>query len=215
MKTKYWIVIAVIALLLINVVWFSFFGGKEEREKQKILDELGIENNDEKNNPAAEQTNQEIFKSPNSKEDSLNSNGGGGSSGSDSSTTSSSTSGGLQESCTTIIKKMSYSMKNFKKSSSCDEFNGEICTKLKVDCSVEVYNLENYAEAGGDFGINYQIINNENKEILASETLARFIRPEESELFSVNFLIDKPEGITEDISCSPEVILVPEVTVCE
>ncbi len=76
--------------------------------------------------------------------------GGGGSGGGDGGAGASGGASGCTE------RQIAYALKNFVESADCNEFQGSVCVKKIMNCSLEVYNLDD--NTNGIFGIRFSFL---------------------------------------------------------
>ena len=110
-----------------------------------------------------------------------------------------------------ISKQIPYSLKNFEESILCQEQEGEECINLIVNCSVEIYNLDD--AFSGEFEIKYTLLDSSQNE-LEEKTLRDSVEFGEQKLFMIDFTRNDIGGVNEDLSCFFSMVDVPEKEVC-
>lgn len=111
---------------------------------------------------------------------------------------------------------VSYSVKNLKTTSECENYLGEICINKKIQCSFEVYNLDK--EVSGDFGFNIYVFKDEDvANIIDSLYSEKFIPNLGNETFEGDFMITSngPDGnANQNLSCFYGSAKIPLTFVC-
>lgn len=115
------------------------------------------------------------------------------------------TSSTTQDSVSTQAQ-ISYSIKNFKQSSLCNQYQGTDCIDKTSDCSLLIENLDN--QVTGIFEIKFTFSNPLNQE-LSSDILDYSISPGNNQTFASSFNIQGQEA-NQDISCSYTTLTIPE-----
>ncbi|MBI5803866.1 hypothetical protein HY450_01340 [Candidatus Pacearchaeota archaeon] len=96
-----------------------------------------------------------------------------------------------------IEKQISYSMKNFATNSECESYD-ETCVQKKVDCSVEVKNLD--YEVSDLFSVKIKIINEQTGQEFQSIIVEKNVSSRETESFEYSFIIEG-EDADGDFNC--------------
>lgn len=109
------------------------------------------------------------------------------------------------------IRSVPYALKNFKENVVCLEWDSDGCIRLSVNCSVEIYNLDD--DFSGDFKIRYALLDDSQNE-LEVKSLSDRVGFGEYELFMLNFVRNDVGEIGEDLSCFFSIIDVPKKQVC-
>lgn len=135
--------------------------------------------------------------------------------GSNEKITNSQTNPDLESGC--IIKQISYSMINLNKTSTCNQYQDDICIDKTTECSIEVHNRDN--EIAGFFEIELIFIEEgSNKEIpLDSKTSKFFLAPRSYNTFkdSINIQSTEQDGpANKNIICLFNTLEVPKGEVC-
>lgn len=113
-----------------------------------------------------------------------------------------------EEGSTTSTTKgqISYSIRNFKQSSLCNQYQGTDCIDKTSDCSLLIENLDN--QVTGIFEIKFTFSNPLNQELF-SDILDYSISPGNNQTFASSFNIQGQEA-NQDISCSYTTLTIPE-----
>ncbi len=101
---------------------------------------------------------------------------------------------------------ISYSIRNFKQSSLCNQYQGTDCIDKTSDCSLLIENLDN--QVTGIFEIKFTFSNTSNQE-LSSDILDYSISPGNNQTFASSLNIQGQEA-NQDISCSYTTLTIPE-----
>ena len=107
---------------------------------------------------------------------------------------------------TPIQGQVSYSIRNFKQSSLCNQYQGTDCIDKTSDCSLLIENLDN--QVTGIFEIKFTFSNPLNQELF-SDILDYSISPGNNQTFASSFNIQGQEA-NQDISCSYTTLTIPE-----
>ncbi len=110
-----------------------------------------------------------------------------------------------------VLNKISYSLKNFEKTSTCNLYDGNICIDKTAYCSVEATNLD--FEISGTFEIGFSFFEQGQEEILYSATDSQVLEPRNSGIFEVtaNF---QGQDANKDLTCSFNTEQVPTREIC-
>ena len=180
-------------------------------------------NNNQDTNPA-NQTNENSAINPNASANTNNQNpssssgsssvsSSGGSGGSGGGSSSSGASGSSDSGCPLIP--ISYALKNFMKNSICLAYSNNICTSKKVDCSVDIYNLDE--TISGQFTLKIILEYSQNNTPVQEFSFSDTINSQSSKTFekSIIFESQSPEGeANKDYTCSFLTVSVPKKEVC-
>lgn len=110
-----------------------------------------------------------------------------------------------------------YGLKNLQSQEECISFQDDICTEKRVNCSIEVANLD--SETGGAFDIRmvvYVAFLGE-EQVIAEQHQILSIEPMQTEFFVNEFLIESSgaEGnANQELSCAAYTASVPKKRVC-
>jgi len=110
-----------------------------------------------------------------------------------------------------VLKRLSYSLRNFEENVTCQEFAGDDCISLYAICSVEIFNFDD--DFAGDFEIRYTLTDSSENNF-GSETLSKNVGAGGNELFSVDFEIGSNDGVDENSQCLFNMVSVPVKEVC-
>jgi hypothetical protein len=200
MKRFYVILIVVGALMLVSsggfvlmqVFWSSseYQTGMGNEETNEVEDEGKVEINIEKS----------------AVEDSF---GGGVSGGGEGGSGDESDSGVVDDGC--ILRQVQYSLKNFRDDILCLE-NGSVgCSKMKVNCFVEVYNFD----AGVDdiFEVRYSLVDS-NEDELDFKLVEGNVGVGSSKIFSAEFIWEDENGVDENLNCAFGMERIPDKKIC-
>ncbi|MCD4771166.1 hypothetical protein K8R30_01985 [archaeon] len=200
MKRFYIILIVIGALMVVSsgsfvlmqVFWSSneYQTGMESEEANGIKDEGRVEINI--GDPAVE-----------------DSFGGGGAGGGGSGSGDEGDSGVVDDGC--ILRQVQYSLKNFGDDVLCLE-NGSVgCSKIKVNCFVEVYNFD----VGVDdiFGVRYSLVDS-NEDELDFKLVEGDVATGSSKIFSAEFIWEDEDGVGENLNCVFGMERIPNKKIC-
>ena len=188
----------IVIFLIIIVGFFLVFALLRFRNEKAILDsnnqsQNSIINNQETQSPEEDKSILEVIS------DFLGI-GSEGESSEESSTTS------TTQDYTPIQGQVSYSIRNFKQNSFCNQYQGADCIDKTSDCSLLVENLDN--QITGIFEIKFIFSNPLNQE-LSSKILSYSISSGNNQTFASSFNIQGQEA-NQDISCSYATLAIPE-----
>jgi hypothetical protein len=135
--------------------------------------------------------------------------GGGGSGGGEGGGGGSGEASSSGSSCS--LRKISYSLKEFNKVSTCNQYEGDVCISKTVNCSLEVTNLD--FEISGNFEIKFEFFEQGQEEILYSAEDAQVLGPRESAIFeaSANF---QGADAGKELTCDFSTEQIPQREVC-
>lgn len=109
------------------------------------------------------------------------------------------------------MRQIQYSLKNFRDNAECVNTGINGCTKLVMNCSVGVYNLDENTD--DVFGIRYFLVDS-NDEELDFRLIEKNVRVDMPEIFFVEFVRNDISGVDEDLTCSFTIETIPEKEVC-
>ena len=109
------------------------------------------------------------------------------------------------------MQQIQYSLRNFINNAECTDTGANGCTRLVVNCSVEVHNLDKETE--GIFGIRYSLVDSDDKE-LDFELVQKNVQFDIPEIFSVGFIISDISGVDENSACSFSMETIPKREIC-
>ena len=198
MKRSYIILIIVGALVFVSSGSFVLM--------QVFWNSTGYQTGSEKANEVKDESQVEI----NIEEPTVEDNFGGGiSGGSGGGSGDGSDSGTVDDEC--ILRQVQYSLKNFRDDTLCLE-NGSVgCSKIEVNCFVEVYNFDQGVD--NIFEVRYSLINSSEDE-LDFKLVEGNVEVGSSKIFSVEFIWEDENGVDEDLSCAFGMERIPNKEIC-
>lgn len=107
-----------------------------------------------------------------------------------------------------ILRQISYSLKEFKKTSVCNVYDGEICVDKILTCSLKVTNLD--SELSGLFEIKFNFLKED--EMIDSEITSQSIEPRSSEIFTASYEYAGEDA--DKITCAFATEKIPEKEIC-
>ena len=114
-----------------------------------------------------------------------------------------------------ILTQISYSLENFKENSLCNEYDGIICTKKTINCSIEIHNGDqNYS---GNFKMKVSFNDLESSNIIDSYTQDFMININEFEIFWAEKVVESAGEngqANKEIKCVYNTVEVPQKEVC-
>ncbi len=194
------IILVSLFLLINNLIKLTSPPSKNDSPETNLANQ-GNESSRDNQEEQTEEDNQ------NSPAESGSGSGAGGSGGGSSNSGSAST--------TNQCPQISYALKNFMKNSICLAYSNNICISKKVDCSVEVHNLDN--EISDQFTIKIVLQELENQNTLQEFTLSNTISSQGYKVFekSITFEGQSPEGdANKNYTCFFSTQEVPKKEIC-
>ncbi len=110
-------------------------------------------------------------------------------------------------------QQIAYSLKNFIENSVCDEFQGSFCVKKIMNCSLEVYNLDD--NTSGIFGVRFSFLEEESAFDYLSKEFN--VGAGEHKIFEGVLEIEslgESGRANKDLSCSFNTYKVPKEEIC-
>lgn len=111
---------------------------------------------------------------------------------------------------TCSLKPLSYSLKKFVKNSECLTYQDETCIEKRVDCMVEVTNLDH--ASSGEFEIKTEFFETADN-ILDSSISVQLLAPQESKVFNDSMTFTAAEA-TKELTCSIGTGEIPKKEIC-
>ena len=180
---------AVIILIFIALIYIYATTGKTPIEVigstvEKIVDVVTGNNSPEKDSPTTI--------SSTSSSSGSGGGGGGGSSGGGSSIV-------IPDGCNAEL--ITYSMVNLRESSTCNEYDGEICINNTVMCSRDIQNREKESEGNFEVQLNFIYRGDGSSQQIDSFTKKFTLGPQETETFneSTTIISSGEEGLANQI----------------
>jgi len=197
------IILVSLFLLINNLIKLANTANKNDNPETNLENQI---NESSKDNQEEQEEDAQNFSTGSGSSSGAGGSGGGGGGGS-----SSSSSAGTTNQCSQI----SYALKNFIKSSICLSFSGNICINKKVDCSVEVHNLDE--SISGQFAIKITLENLQDNIPLQEFSFSDTINSQNFKTFekSITFESQSPEGeANKNYTCSFSTLEVPKKEIC-
>jgi hypothetical protein len=114
-----------------------------------------------------------------------------------------------------IFAQISYSLENFKENSLCNEYDGIICVRKTISCSIEIHNGDqNYS---GNFKIKVSFNDLESNNAIDSYTQDFMININEFEIFGAEKIVESTGEngqANKEIRCVYTTLEVPQKEVC-
>jgi len=204
MKKSILIILTILIITIVTVLFLNIYKiiSQNKNTIPKGNTSENPENQLNKNPEEGQQTTSEENKMPSSSSNTA-SEGGSGSSGS---STSSPTSPSCEQ------RSISYALKNFVKDSVCLSYNGEDCIDKRVNCSVEVYNLD--SSVSGSFIIKIELKELESQQKVDEFNLSDSIDPQSFKVFEKSINFDSPQEANKNYTCVFSNLKIPEKQEC-
>lgn len=114
-----------------------------------------------------------------------------------------------------ILSQISYSLENFKENSFCNEYDGNLCIKKTINCSIEIHNGDQ--DHSGIFKIMVSFMDSESNNVFDSQTQDFMINTNEFEIFGVEKIFESTGEngqANKAIKCVYNTVQVPQKEVC-
>ena len=112
---------------------------------------------------------------------------------------------------TCILQQISYSLKNFEKTQTCNQYDQGACINKTVTCSLQLTNLD--FETSGTFEMRFNFFEAGQDEILESLTDSHNVGPRSPVIFSTSAQFQGPDA-DKDLTCNFHTEQIPKKEVC-